>query len=330
MGGSLPIAALRVGPVLSFANLLRIEGVFQHVLSNTTRYSRAVWMSLMPEERAIMLERYTIGVPNGGFNDPTQEVPLLNCVANEVLGYFGNSAVMPFFIPEQVAGELRITTRQIQEAIYKFHKQGFLPPRSSITLPSHGTLGEAVLGDCDSCEKIDLTRFWNWQDSPIPIAAPEIAAVQAGSRAQAEDLTPGQLSKPVLGIQAPTALPDAAGIAAIINAVQNGNMFRDMSGMAQTAALAQAAVQASAKGATAVGEQAGLQSGARDRLLRRFVEQLKIFRVLHRIARGVLRGEGRRFSRAAPQKNGADDNKENEGAFHADGVGVKWDSQRRL
>src|SRR5204862_389550 len=42
----------------------------------------------------------------------------------------------------------------------------------------------------------------------------------------------------------------------IINAVQNGNMFRDMSGMAQTAALAQAAVQASAKGATAVGDQA--------------------------------------------------------------------------
>ena len=80
--------------------------------------------------------------------------------------------------------------------------------------------------------------------------------MQAGSRAQAEDLTPGQLSQPVLGIQAPTALPDAAGVAAIINAVQNGNMFRDMSGMAQTAALAQAAVQASAKGATAVGEQA--------------------------------------------------------------------------
>jgi len=27
-------------------------------------------------------------------------------------------------------------------------------------------LGEAVLGHCSSAEKIDLTRFWNWQDSP--------------------------------------------------------------------------------------------------------------------------------------------------------------------
>src|SRR5262249_35976746 len=76
------------------------------------------------------------------------------------------------------------------------------------------------------------------------------------SRAQAEDLKPGQLSSPVLSIQSPPALPDPTGIAAIINAVQNGNMFRDMSGLTRTAALAQAALQASAQGATAAGSQA--------------------------------------------------------------------------
>ena len=77
------------------------------------------------------------------------------------------------------------------------------------------------------------------QDSPIPLSAPEIAPLQAGSRAQSDEIRPGQLSAPVLSIQSPTALPDPTGIAAIINAVQNGNMFRDMSGMTQTAALAQ-------------------------------------------------------------------------------------------
>ena len=35
-------------------------------------------------------------------------------------------------------------------------------------------LGEAVLGHCPSAEKIDLTRFWNWQDSPGD-TAPQIA-----------------------------------------------------------------------------------------------------------------------------------------------------------
>ena len=81
--------------------------------------------------------------------------------------------------------------------------------------------------------------------------------MQSGSRAQSDQIQPGQLSAPVLTIQSPTALPDPTGIAAIITAVQNGNMLRDLSGMAQTAALAQAALQASAQGATAVGEQAG-------------------------------------------------------------------------
>ncbi len=131
-------------------------------------------------------------------------------------------------------------------------------PRSEvIPLPSGGVFAEAVLGRFNAAEKTDLSRFWNWQDSPIPIAGPEIAPVQAGSRAQPEEVTPGQLSTPVVGIQSPTPLPDAAGIAAIITAVQNGNMFRDMSGMAQTLALAQSALQASAQGATAAGQQAG-------------------------------------------------------------------------
>jgi hypothetical protein len=251
MGGSLPIAALRVGPVLSFANLLRIEGVFQHVVSNTTRYSRAVWMSLLPEERAIMLERYTIGVPNGGFGDPTQEVPLLNCVANEVLGYFGNSAVMPFFIPEQVAGELRITTRQIQEAIYKFHKQAFLPPRSSITLPSHGTLGEAVLGDCDSCEKIDLTRFWNWQDSPADVAAEPSAADFKGDTLAGVTGPSALTTQPVnqnlltIGGPAPTA-PDLAS--QLVSKAPQLTPFGDLTGLSQLQKAIDVSTQASSAG----------------------------------------------------------------------------------
>jgi hypothetical protein len=37
-------------------------------------------------------------------------------------------------------------------------------------------LGEAVLGHCSSAEKIDLTRFWNWQDAPSD-TAPQISPV---------------------------------------------------------------------------------------------------------------------------------------------------------
>jgi hypothetical protein len=148
-----------------------MENVFAHVLRNSVEYSRAVWEALTPEERAIMLEPYTIGVPDGGVHDASDEVPLLNCVANQVLGFFGNAMVMPFAIPPKLAGALQLTSRDIQDALLKFHRQAFNAPRSAITLPARGVLGEAVLGSCSSNEKIDLTRFWNWKDAPADSAA---------------------------------------------------------------------------------------------------------------------------------------------------------------
>lgn len=178
----MPVAARRLAPQLSFADLLRIEGLLQHVVENTVAYSKAVWQSLTPEERAIMLEQYTIGVPTGGIGDASDEVPLLSCVANEVLGYYGNAALMPFFIPEPLAREVGFTSRDIQEALLTFHRQAYRPAQSSLTLPARGVLGEAVLGSCNSSEKIDLTRFWNWQDSPADEATDlaSIASALAG------------------------------------------------------------------------------------------------------------------------------------------------------
>jgi hypothetical protein len=251
MGTLLPVAALRVDPVLSFANLLRIEAVFQHVVSNTTRYSKGVWMSLTPEERAIMLEHYTIGVPQGGLPDASQEVPLLDCVANEVLGYFGNSAVMPFFIPAQVARDLQVTTRDVQEAIYKFHKQAFLAPRSSVTLPARGTLGEAILGDCDSCEKIDLTRFWNWQDSPADAAADPNAALFKGNVLAGvtgpSALTGQPVNQNLLTIGGPG--PTAPNLAQeLIDKAPQLTAFGDLTGMTQLQKAADVSTQASSAG----------------------------------------------------------------------------------
>lgn len=164
-------AARRVTRAVTYDDQLAMENVFTHVLRNSVEYSRAVWQALTPEERAIMLEPYTIGVPDGGVHDASDEVPLLNCVANQVLGFFGNAMVMPFAIPPKLAGALQLTSRDVQDALLKFHRQAFNAPRSAITLSARGVLGEAVLGSCSSNEKIDLTRFWNWKDAPSDTAA---------------------------------------------------------------------------------------------------------------------------------------------------------------
>ncbi len=177
-----PVAARGIPPVLSYASVLEIEKTFQWVVRNTMTCSLAVFASLTPEERAVMLERYEIELPPDENGNARPGVPLLSCITNNVLGWYGNSMVLPFIIPAAIteatgkwevdAGGVRrlvepgITTGDIQDALTRFHTDGFAPPRSTIALPTKGVLGEAVLGHCPSAEKIDLTRFWNWQDSP--------------------------------------------------------------------------------------------------------------------------------------------------------------------
>jgi hypothetical protein len=246
-----PIAARPVNPLLKFAELLRVEAVLQHVVRNTVTYSRAVWMSLTPEERAIMLEGFTIGVPSGGLTDPTQQVPLLNCVANQVLGYYGNAMIMPFNIPAEVAATVSVngnpaqgtasrpfTTAEVQKALTAFHRTGFSPPISRVTLPTRGVLGEAVLGQCPSAEKIDLTRFWNWIDSPIPQAA-DIAGnlLNKGSSligATAPSALTGMPSQ-ITNINAPPADATAA-LQALISG-RDTKEVQDITGRQELAAL---------------------------------------------------------------------------------------------
>lgn len=110
-----------------------------------------------------------------------------------------------------------------------------------IPIPTGGVFAEAVLGRSNAAEKLDITRFWNWQDSPIPLQPTEIAPVATGSRATSEELLPGQLGAPVLNVQAPTSLPDPSGLGAALGALASANMFRDMSGLAGTQTTAQAA-----------------------------------------------------------------------------------------
>jgi len=184
-----PVPALQLAPMLRYNEILTIETMAQHVVRNTTRYSKAVWASLTDEERAILLDQYTIGVPPNGIADASQLIPLLDCVQNKVLGFFGNSMILPFSIPQSVTDSFNQQAKgdaqgqtpafdpvQIKQSLLAYQQQSFVSPQSIIALPTRGVLGEAVLGHCPSGEKLDLTRFWNWQNSPSD-TAPTIAPV---------------------------------------------------------------------------------------------------------------------------------------------------------
>ena len=88
-----------------------------------------------------------------------------------------------------------------------------------VPLPSGGIFAEAVLGRYNCAEQLDMTRFWIWQDSPIPLLPSDIAAVQSGNHDTSDDVKPGQLGSPIINVSAPTTLPEPTGLAAILAAI---------------------------------------------------------------------------------------------------------------
>ena len=181
-------------PVLRYSELQQIEETLQHVSSRTLFYSQVVWASLTPDERALMLEQYTVDMdfsdiqemgdvrfdPNYDPPNRTQhsmetqsdsenvEISLLNCIdVKNLLGFYGNCMLFPFTYPQELANKIHKTAGELQDDLYRYHTNYFRVPTTSISLPTDGMIGEAVLSQTNVSEKIDLTRFWNWKDSPI-------------------------------------------------------------------------------------------------------------------------------------------------------------------
>ena len=125
-------------------------------------------------------------------------------------------------------------------------------PKASVALPSGGIFGEAVLGQGLAAERIDLTRFWNWQDSPIPILPPSMAPIDAASRARDAGFTRVELDAALAQLQT-MAPAERADFDALIGKIKEG--FRDMSGREQLASTLSAQSAATASGATSAGEQ---------------------------------------------------------------------------
>jgi hypothetical protein len=245
-----PVRVLRnrgLQPIVKFSGSRASGELVDHLEANKLYYSQTIYRSLDTATLALLLSPYKYG-----------EQPVTQLIDPLPVTLAGNYLVF------RMHAEATVAENQEEEKLtewgewLKDHGLANPQPREEIIpLPSGGVFAEAVLGRFNSAEKLDITRFWNWQDSPIPIQAPEIAAVQLGSRAQAEDLTPGDFSQPLVNIVNPTALPDPVGLSAVLGAIQQSNIFRDMSGLAQTIGLAQAGLTAASQGATAAGTQAG-------------------------------------------------------------------------
>lgn len=217
-----------------------------HLQANRAYYTRAVLENLDSAALVMLLSAYT-----------WRGKPLVDQVEPNPLAVAGNFLVLRAPLDDDEPAGLGDDGTTWGELVAARGLTSEQHDARLVPIPTGGVFAEAVLGRSNSAEKLDITRFWNWQDSPIPLQPPEIAPVALGSRATAEDLRPGQLGAPVLTIQNPTVLPDPAGLTAALTTLASANLFRDMSGLAGTQAAAQAAGAGTLQAATAVGAQAG-------------------------------------------------------------------------
>lgn len=221
-------------PWIQIDQALSMRRVLKHLNDNTTHYTQAILRSGNSPLVRMMLAKLKFSAQR--FGRGLADVPLADLVDPEPVAVNGLSLV--FSLPSAAAKP--ITSETAEELV---------------PVATGGVFAEAVQGRANSAEVIDLSRFWNWQDSPIPILPPDIAPVALGSRAQAIDLRAGSFDPSSLDLQQAPALPAAAGTSAAFGALQ-AQIFRDMSGLAAAAQVAQTSLQAASTSADSAGGQA--------------------------------------------------------------------------
>lgn len=124
---------------------------------------------------------------------------LLNAIDSRPVAVLGNYIAFPKALPAPV--------------------DGIDPPRSErvVILPTRGLFAETQLSHCNCCEERDITRFWDWSQSPCPEKPPEITGITPGPKGQPIIVTPSTLPNSLINIVNPPTAPDPSGLAAALN-----------------------------------------------------------------------------------------------------------------
>lgn len=183
-----------------------------HLIAEAAWYTARIWERLDSTTLSALLAQYRY-----------QGKPLLSTVDPRLLTVTGTHAVFRMLLDD--AGRAAWAK--------ELDAWGLTGPGSQrddiVPLPTGGVFAEAVLGRSNAAEKLDLSRFWDWQSSPIPLLPPAIAALQAGQNTPTPAPTPGHLDAPVVNLVQPNPMPDPTGLSATLGLLQAANIFRDMS-----------------------------------------------------------------------------------------------------
>jgi hypothetical protein len=234
------------------ANELHLTKKLKNHLSEfQAYYMRLVHLSKSPEQIAIEFE-HKKWTDNSDLIDHVEPFPL------EVFGSYvaypliEEGVITPQFIKDLFneihSNDLEQQKRAIGKLVDLNEQQleqaatGFAMKKAKseklITLPTRGVFAEGKLGHCNISEEIDNTRYWKWEEHPIPFEAPGINPVTPVTpQPQQTNITPTTFPTSLVNIVNPSPAPDPTGLSDALKVLSAPNIFRDMSGRAEVADL---------------------------------------------------------------------------------------------
>lgn len=228
------------GEDINLANQL-----IQHLNENLEYYHKCIWFDMTPERRYMLLDGIIApGKANGR--------SVASVVENKLIGIAGNSLIMPVAPGNQLDPSIDADFNLFAQ----YYKEDNDPIR--LSLPTKGVYAESVMGKCNSCEEKDESRFWRWEESPIPDSPnTQILPLNTDTRrADPGNLQAKDFPAPVVNIQNAPNVPDPSGLQAMMQLLGKGDSFRDITGLNQNQLNALATFQKTMDTAQAFGKEA--------------------------------------------------------------------------
>ncbi len=225
-----------------------VRDLLGHLNEHIERYHHHLWKTMGDHRRYMLLDGFE--APNSGGKS------VASVVDNELIGIVGNCLVLP------VARGFHLDPTFAQDGdepvdLFDHYAPNTPIEPTRIALPTSGVYAEAVMGACNSCEEKEESRFWRWEESPIPDSPPAILPVSTDSRrSDSPDLTAKDFPAPIIAMQSAPAAPDPTGLAGALALLGQSGLFKDITGLEGTQRNAAAALEQAFNAATTMGTKA--------------------------------------------------------------------------
>lgn len=236
----------------ALANLLSICN------ENMERLHASIWMKMSEQKIFFLLDGIKIPTEINGKPLPSNIAgkSVASIVNSKPIGVVGNSLVLKITDGVNADPIYRLWNKNADNAQEEFDKitnAGQIPVEDllevyqpltpvepyQISFPTGGYFMETVMGACNSCEKIDDSKFWKWEEHPIPITPSDIQAVNLDSRYQQPlDTKPTEFPQSNISIQNIPQGPQPTGLGASLDLLSKSGIFKDITGLEGTQNLA--------------------------------------------------------------------------------------------